>query len=258
LHQWRGLRTVLLQAFPRRPKQWLFSGSDRFCPVCQSWLRRFLNYGARPDAICPICGSLERHRLTWLFLVEQTNLLDGTRKRLLHIAPERELGGRIKEIPGVDYVSADLSDPNAMMRFDVTDIPLPDQSFDVILCSHVLEHVPDDRGAMRELSRILRKTGWALLEIPPLRRPLTFEDSSITNPAERNRVFGQHDHVRIVGDDYPARIADNGWSVQRFTASVVAGERDMHELGLMAEEDIFFCRPMHGDDSIAAAARSGA
>jgi SAM-dependent methyltransferase len=190
-----------------------------------------------------MCGSYERHRLTWLFLTERTDLFDGRARRLLHVAPERSLGARLAAIPNLEYVSADIADAHAMLRLDVTDIALPDRCFDVILCSHVLEHVADDARALRELARILRDDGWAVLEVPPLRGDTTFEDPTVTEPRERARVFGQRDHVRVVGRDYPDRIRANGWIVERHAAEAVANGRDLRELGLLADEEVFLCRP---------------
>jgi SAM-dependent methyltransferase len=173
--------------------------------------------------------------------MERTDLTNGKAKRLLHMAPERGLESRLRAVDGVDYLSADLVDPAAMVRLDVTKIPYPDQSFDVILCSHVLEHVPDDRLAMRELARILRPSGWAVIEVPPVRVAKTFEDPSVTDPKERRRLFGQRDHVRVIGDDYPARLEENGWSILRFRPADIAADR-MVTSGLKAEEEIFLGR----------------
>lgn len=229
---------------PRGLRALLFSGSGRYCPVCDSRLRRFIPIGSRRDAVCPMCGAYERHRLTWLFLREHTDLFDGRPKRVLHVAPERSLGARIQALPNVEYVSADIADPRAMLRFDVTDIPLPDHDFDVIMCSHVLEHVHDDARAMRELARVLRPDGWALLEVPPLRGDTTYEDPTIVDPHARARAFGQADHVRVVGQDYPDRIRANGWTLERWSAPAVAAGHDPIELGLMLDEEVFLCRPI--------------
>jgi SAM-dependent methyltransferase len=232
---------IVLRLSPRRLRAAVFAGAKRYCPVCGTRLRGFLNYRGRRNALCPVCLSLERHRLTWLFLTERTDLTNGRAKRLLHMAPERGLESRLRAVDGVDYLSADLVDPAAMVRFDVTSIPFPDQSFDVILCSHVLEHVPDDRLAMRELARIMRPSGWAVIEVPPVRVAKTFEDPSITDPKERRRLFGQRDHVRVIGDDYPARLEENRWSILRFRPTDIAGDR-MVTWGLKAEEEIFLGR----------------
>jgi len=193
-------------------------------------------------ARCPACGCLERHRLAWLVLGRHTDLFDGAPKRLLHVAPERALEGRLRALPGIEYVSADLTDRRAMLNFDVTKIPLSDHSFDALICSHVLEHVPDDRAAMRELARVVKPSGWAIIEVPPLLDGVTFEDPSVQSPRERARLFGQHDHVRVPGHDYPRRLEENGWLVGRIRGRDLSRE-EITRLGLHAEEDVFLCRP---------------
>jgi hypothetical protein len=145
LHALRAVRNFTLGAWYR--------GTARWCPVCQQSARRFLRFGpvvAREDARCPHCGALERHRLVWLYLVNRTELFDGKPKRMLHVAPEQCFERRLRARLGAGYLTADLLDPHTMERMDITDIQYPDESFDVIYCSHVLEHVPDDRRAMRE------------------------------------------------------------------------------------------------------------
>jgi SAM-dependent methyltransferase len=164
--------------------------------------------------MCPGCGSLERHRSIWSFVAKQLPPPGARPIRLLHIAPEWQLGKRLKRHPLIDYVSADLNSPDAMLRLDVTRMDLPDQSFDAIICSHVLEHVDDDGAAIAELFRVLRQDGWAVLETPvDWQRATTFEDWSIADPAGRLAAFGQWDHVRIYGRDFPDRLSSAGWAV---------------------------------------------
>ena len=134
-------------------------GFKRYCPVCHSWVRKFNPYGLnrRVDAQCPVCKSLERHRFVWIYLREQTPLFDSKPKRVLHFAPEPELERRFREIRGVDYVSADLLNPRAMLTMDICQMDCPDESFDFVYCSHVLEHVQDDRKAIAEIFRVLKR-----------------------------------------------------------------------------------------------------
>ncbi len=187
------------------------------CPVCGKSYRKFLPYGyvqSRPNALCPHCLSLERHRLLWLYLTRETDLLQRF-PRTLHIAPEvcimRHLKPHFAAHAG-QYITADLESPLADLHFDVQQIPLADESVDVVICNHLLEHVADDRQALRELHRILKPGGWGIL-LSPVERDYeqTFEDNSITDPDERTRIFGQYDHRRIYGADYTDRLRSVGF-----------------------------------------------
>jgi SAM-dependent methyltransferase len=219
----------------------LYFGWARYCPVCRSRLRSFRpsGYVRRPDARCPVCRSLERHRLVWVFFGCNTNLFDGASKRMLHIAPERVFEARFRRISGLDYLTADLYNPRAMVKMDITDIQYPDGSFDVVYCSHVLEHVSDDRRAMRELSRVLKADGWAVILVP-ITAGKTFEDPSVTDPSERERLFGQRDHVRRYGPDVKDRLGEAGFSVRLFDAVEVVGEASVIKLGVK-DSQVFFC-----------------
>lgn len=230
-------------------------GLARRCPCCEASVRRFLPFGVgrrREEAQCPICGSLERHRLIWLYVTQRTDFFDGKRKKVLHIAPEPQLSRLFKSPEYIDYLSADLFDPHAMVKMDITDIQYPDNTFDVIYCSHVLEHVSDDRKAMREFHRVLKDGGWAILQVPfpettlcvsaPMMDDFTFEDPTVTSPNERERVYGQFDHVRRYGRDYGDRLAEAGFSVSIDSFVRELSEREAKRFGLMRTEDVYFCR----------------
>ena len=197
------------------------------CPVCGAKYRKFLPYGyvqPRPNALCPKCLSLERHRLLWLYLTRETDLLTAF-PRTLHIAPEvcimRHLKPHFKSHPG-QYVTADLESPLADLHFDVQQIPLADGSVDVVICNHIMEHVADDRRAMRELHRVLKPGGWGIV-LSPVDRDYeqTYEDDSITDPDERTRIFGQYDHRRIYGADYADRLRQAGFQVADIDLSLI-------------------------------------
>ncbi|MBW2495419.1 MAG: methyltransferase domain-containing protein [Deltaproteobacteria bacterium] len=219
-----------------------YRGTARYCPCCDSQCRKFLSFGieTRHDVRCPFCGSLERHRLISLYLEQRTDLFDGRRKKLLHVAPEAPLSSAIERADYIDYLSADLDRPDVMARMDITDIDYPADTFDVILCSHVLEHVPEDRKAMAEFFRVPKPGGWAILQVPILAET-TFEDFSVTDPAERERLFGQHDHVRSYGPDYADRLAEAGFSgtVDAFVRDL--GEAEIRRQGLTRHENVYFC-----------------
>ena len=178
-------------------KRIFYYRNRRFCPICGKSSRRFRHFGRVPrkESQCPYCGSLERHRLLWLYLSRKTDLFDGAQKKMLHIAPEPCLEPRFKKWLAESYLTADLFNPHAMVKMDITNIAYPDQSFDVIYCSHVLEHVHDDRKAMREFFRVLKDKGWAILLVP-IYAEKTFENPSIVEPTARLKAFGQEDHVR--------------------------------------------------------------
>jgi SAM-dependent methyltransferase len=163
--------------------------------------------------MCPRCRAAERHRSLVLFLREYTNLYTA-RLQVLHLAPEEGLRRELSSISALDYLTADLIRDDVDVRVDVSAMEFPDESFDVIICSHVLEHVPDDRAAMRELRRVLRRTGWAVIDAPVFPElDGTFEDWSAATSAQRLRLFGQEDHVRKYGRDYPDLLRAEGWQV---------------------------------------------
>lgn len=186
------------------------------CPCCGKLAESFLPHGVRQrqNARCPGCGSLERHRLHWLFLKTRTNLYSEPLK-VLHFAPEPGLQRLLQSRRNLTYHSADLGSRRAAEHFDICAIPYPADTFDVVLCSHVLEHVPDDRKAMSELFRVMKPGAWGLIEAPIQHtRTATFEDWSVTSETDRVRVFGQRDHVRIYGRDYYDRLRSAGFSVE--------------------------------------------
>ena len=146
----------------------------------------------------------------------------------------------IEENPRFNDITADIL-PGADIIMDIMNIQYPDEYFDIVYCSHVLEHVQDDRQAMREFYRVLKKDGWAILLVP-ITAEKTFEDPSIIDPAERLRVFGQEDHVRRYGPDFADRLLQSGFKVTVSNAADVADKRDIKRMGLTdASGQIFYC-----------------
>lgn len=210
----------------------LYRGKRLECPICGGGFRRMRHGRARRDVQCPRCGSYERVRCLWLFLRDQTDLTEGSH-RVLHFAPEPSISAIIKGLPGVEYISADISAGAAMEVVDITAIPYSTGSFDVVICSHVLEHVPEDRRAMSEVFRTLRPGGTAYFTQPvDFERTETYEDPSIVTPEQRQRAFGQFNHVRVYGRDIHQRLRDAGFDVveRRYTEELDPADRARYAL----------------------------
>jgi SAM-dependent methyltransferase len=220
-----------------------YYGKGRFCPVCEKSSRRFRRFGLVPreDAQCVHCGALERHRLLWFYLSQKTNFFRGTPKRVLHVSPAPCFESRLKERLGVSYLTADLSNPHVMVKMDITDIQYADESFDVIICSHVLEHVHDDKKAMREFYRVLKRNGWAILLVP-ITAEETFEDPSIIDPQERLKAFGKEDHVRRYGPDCVDRLREAGFRVEINKINDLVHNEEAIRMGLTpVSGEIYYC-----------------
>jgi predicted SAM-dependent methyltransferase len=174
--------------------------------------------------------------------MKKTDLFGGRRKMMLHVAPEPFFESRLKERLGQGYLTADLLDPRAMVRMDITDIKYADRSFDVIFCCHVLEHIENDRQAMREFNRVLKNDGWAILLVPPITADKTYEDPAIVDPKARSIAFGQEDHVRRYGIDYVDRLCEAGFAVKIAKVSDLVEEDDAIRMGLTAcSGEIYYC-----------------
>jgi SAM-dependent methyltransferase len=220
-----------------------YRGSAVTCPVCETSFKSFLPYGRinpRPNALCPQCLSLERHRLIWLYLKERTSFFQN-KLHVLHIAPEACFINRFEKIHGANYITADIESPLAKIKMDIHEIPFHENTFDVVLCNHVLEHVRDDIQAMKEIHRVLKPGGFAIMQIPFF-NPVpdtTFEDNSITNPREREKIFGQDDHVRKYGHDYPQRIQRAGLLPKEENFVNELSEERRQQFGLVKGEIIY-------------------
>jgi len=217
-------------------------GNNRYCPICEKSSRKFGKHGIIPrlDVCCMHCESLERHRLVWMYLQRKTNLFDGFPKKMLHIAPESGLEKLFKIRLGDGYLSGDLNSPIAMIKIDITDINYSDNSFDVIYCSHVLEHVPKDRQAIGEFYRVLKLGGWALILVP-ITAEKTFEDTSVKTPEERLKIFGQKDHVRRYGPDFIQRLKEAGFKVSEIKSTDFLNEEEIKRMKI-GTGTIFLCK----------------
>lgn len=204
-------------------------------PIDGRTFSKFLPYGyekQRLNVLSPSTLSLERHRLLWLYLQHKTDFFTKQQK-VLHFAPEQAFYKRFRNLKHLDYTTTDLNSPIADVKADICDLPFEDNSFDTIICNHVLEHIEDDTKAMMELYRILKPKGMAILQIPQdLDRKTTFEDNSIVDPKERAKIFGQYDHLRVYGLDFFDKLRSIGFEVKEedFTAEMKDSEIDYYRL----------------------------
>jgi len=239
----KPLQGPLLRVVPWVKKA-AYYGRRRYCPVCRSHLRRFIHSPYHPEVggLCPVCWSLSRQRMAWLFLDDHPELFEANPCRVLHVAPEEVLERRFRACPGVDYLSIDLASPRAMQLMDVTALELDDASTDVIFCSHVLEHVQDDHKALREFFRVLRPGGGLVLMIPhSTELATTLEDPSVVTSEDRYRVYGWYDHVRLYGMDAIDRIRQAGFEVDRVTVADLVDDRQAERMGL-GQQAVFLAR----------------
>ncbi|SDS07371.1 class I SAM-dependent methyltransferase [Gramella sp. MAR_2010_147] len=213
-------------------------------PIDGSSFKKFLPYGyenQRENVLSPSTLSLERHRLLWLYLKNETEFFNKNLK-VLHFAPEQAFYKRFRKLSNLDYTTTDLNSPLADVKADICDLPFEDKSFDFILCNHVLEHIPDDTKAMNELYRILKPGGTAILQIPQeLDRAETFQDDSITDPKERAKIFGQYDHVRVYGRDFFDKLRAIGFKVEEANYTLELSETEIDKYRLAKGEIIPVC-----------------
>lgn len=199
----------------------LYLGDKVECPVCERKFSKFLSYGSdvahRENVLCPYDLTLERHRLMWLYLKDHSNFFTANPLEVLHIAPEQCFIHKFRKQPNLRYLTGDLESPLADIHFDLHQIPLDANRFDVVFCNHVMEHVDDPIQCMKEIFRVMKKGGWAILQVPQdMSRELTYEDPKIVTPEDRELHFWQKDHVRLFGRDYPSYLEKAGFRVEPF------------------------------------------
>lgn len=218
---------------------WMYKGSNFTDPIDGRSYKSFLPYGyekQRPNVLSPGTLSLERHRLMWLYLQNETDFFSRNLK-VLHMAPEQAFYKRFRKLKNLHYITCDLDSPIADVKADIQNLPFEDNSFDVIFCNHVLEHVEDDKKALSELFRVMKPGGWGILQVP-IRYQLekTFEDPTITDRQERIEKFGQYDHVRVYGMDYYQKLEDAGFEVEKVNLSQKLTDEEIKRFALEKNE----------------------
>jgi SAM-dependent methyltransferase len=217
----------------------LNTGSQVECSVCDRRYSKFARFHGENDQ-CPGCGSLMRHRAIVLYVRDVLHLAE-RRLSVFHIGPAESVRGRLSRLDSIDYLSADLEPGKADVEADITNLQFDSGTFDFVLCVHVLEHVPEDRKAISEMHRVLRPGGTALIMVPPSDLAVTAEDPSVTSPTERERLFGQHDHVRLCGVDYKDRLEEPGFEVQVVDYPEQLGPETRARYGLRVGEPFYIC-----------------
>ncbi len=219
-------------------------GSKYTDPIDGKSFRNFLPYGyetQRPNVLSPSTLSLERHRLLWLYLKNETSFFSN-RLKVLHFAPEQAFYKRFRKMKNLDYTTTDLESPLADVKADICNLPFENNTYDIIFCNHVLEHIPDDTKAMQELYRVLKKGGMGIFQIPQdLNRETTFEDNSITDKKERAKIFGQYDHVRIYGRDYFDKLRSIGFKIDEVDYSKTLSAEKIDKFRLTKGEVLPVC-----------------
>ncbi|MGJ8743022.1 class I SAM-dependent methyltransferase [Polaribacter sp.] len=242
------------------PRPWLIKVSYLVRPIISFYLkgntftdpidgksfRKFLPYGygkQRENALSPSTLSLERHRLLWLFLQNETTFFTSEEKiKVLHIAPEQCFLDIFRQQKNLDYITSDLESPIADVKADICNLPFDDKAFDVVFCNHVLEHITDDTKAMQELFRVLKPKGMGIFQIPQdLSREKTFEDNTITDRKERTQIFGQYDHVRVYGKDYFNKLRTIGFTVDEVNYTEKFSAEKLAKYCLMKHEILPVC-----------------
>ncbi|WP_233861073.1 class I SAM-dependent methyltransferase [Tenacibaculum piscium] len=248
-------RPLLIKAsyWVRPVISWWLQGDVFTDPIDGKSFRKFLPYGyqnQRENALSPSTLSLERHRLLWLYLQNETNFLTSNnlnsssdkKLKVLHIAPEQCFLDIFRKQKNLDYITADLESPIADVKADICDLPFKDNEFDVVFCNHVLEHISDDTKAMQELYRVLKVGGFGIFQIPQdLSREKTFEDDSITDEKERTKIFGQYDHVRVYGRDYFDKLRSVGFKVDEVDLTQKIAPEKLARFALMKDEILPVC-----------------
>ena len=240
----RNLLTRLSFLLKPMIKIYLF-GKKHVDPIDNSSFRKFLPYGynkIRVNALSPSTFSLERHRLLWLYLKRETDFFS-KKIKVLHFAPEAAFIEKFKKLKNISYDTIDLNSPLADIKADIRNLPINSDSYDFILCNHVLEHVQDDRKVMKEFYRVIKKGGWGIFQVPiDTNRKETFDDPSITDPKQREKHYWQDDHVRLYGLDYGNILSEAGFEVIEDDYINNLDSKLVERYALPKGEIIYFCK----------------
>lgn len=225
----------------------LYRGNNVECPVCEKKFSKFLSYGSnvahRENVLCPYDLTLERHRLMYLYLKQESNFFTAENLSVLHMAPEQCFIDRFKKQKNLTYLTADIESPIADLHFDLHEIPLEDNRFDVVFCNHVMEHVEDPIQCMKELYRVMKKGAWAIMQVPQdFTRDKTYEDANIIDPKEREQHFWQKDHLRLFGKDYPQWLEKAGFRVEEFDLNKHFDKNIINRFRLLQGEILYIAK----------------
>ena len=225
----------------------IYKGNKVACPVCEKSFSKFLSYGSevahRENVLCPYDLTLERHRLMWLYLRDHSDFFTAKKLNVLHIAPEQCFIHKFKKQTNLNYLTGDLESPIADIHFDLHSIPLEENRFDVVFCNHVMEHVTDPLQCMREIYRVMKPGGWAIMQVPQdMNRETTYEDASIVTPEDREKHFWQKDHVRLFGRDYPQWLEKAGFKSEEFDPKKHLNTAEIERFRLIREEVLYIFR----------------
>lgn len=235
---------LIKMSYLAQPFVSIYLRGDKFTdPIDGKSFRKFLPYGygvQRENVLAPGTLSLERHRLLWLYLKNTTFFSQP--KKVLHVAPEQCFYKLFRKQENLDYLTTDLFSPLADVKADICNLPFENNSYDIIFCNHVLEHIENDKKAMQELFRVLKPGGMGIFQVPQeLDREKTYEDFSITKPEDRKIHFGQYDHVRVYGKDYFNKLRDIGFQVTEIKSSDIATSEEIEKYRLSPSEILPIC-----------------
>ncbi len=223
-----------------------YAGNKVLCPCCKSTFREFSPFGnwKRKNSWCLKCQSLERDRLLWMYYENKTNLYKEPLK-LLHIAPETIFFHHFKKQKNIEYYPVDIFPdlyPKGTKYFDLLHPDLAPNTFDVIICNHVFQYIEADAAAMKNLYDLLKPGGWAILQVPlDKTKAVTYEDSSITDPLERQKAFGLKEHVRFYGLDYGDRLKAAGFKVKVDDYTAEFSDEDNYKYGFWKGDAVYYC-----------------